>query len=431
MCIHALYCIFKMLSTRREVVIIGGGAAGCGSAIELAKNGWKVTLVEKNKLFSGSSSKSPGRMGLGFHYIDFKTSVMILRATIRFVKTFPGFRIGETLEWSHPIRHGRYFITKDSLFSASKILSVYEALKREYSKMVATDPSNMVFGNPKDFYRVLDPADYEKDVEIDNVVMAIETAEHLLDWSKFERHILQLIKDNDNITVDEHTELVDVKRLPGKDGRFLLIFRSGNERKCVTTDYVVNSTWCEIEKINSLAGFHNMPKSRTNRLKVLLEVRIPDFMFDVHSMFFCMGPFCMFSNLGNGKALISYAPETNIDMSTEVSMSSKMVRLLTEGPNNEEYRFYSKRIRDGATTFIPALKDAEITGLRFGIVQTHGTVNIHDIESPFHGRAYFGLRAEGAGWVSNPCMKLLYLIENGDITTNILEKHFKQDNNFE
>ena len=50
-----------------------------------------------------------------------------------------------------------------------------------------------------------------------------------------------------------------------------------------------------------------------------------------------------------------------------------------------------------------------------------------DPDSPVHTRAYFGVRSETAGWISNPSMKLIYLLENGDIVTNILEETFKQD----
>ena len=95
-----------MKTTRREVTVIGGGAGGCGSALALAECGWKVSLYEKNTLLSGTSGRTPGRLGLGFHYMDLQTSEMLLRATVRFVKTFPGFRIGETLPWSDSLRHG-------------------------------------------------------------------------------------------------------------------------------------------------------------------------------------------------------------------------------------------------------------------------------------------------------------------------------------
>lgn len=42
----------------RDIVVIGGGLAGMLTAFNLTKNGFKVTLVEANKLYSGVTSKT-------------------------------------------------------------------------------------------------------------------------------------------------------------------------------------------------------------------------------------------------------------------------------------------------------------------------------------------------------------------------------------
>ena len=108
----------------KTVAVIGGGAGGCGSSLALAERGWKVHLFEKNTIFSGTSGITCGRLGLGFHYIDLETSLKLMRATIRLVKTYPGHFVGENFPSSHPIRRGRYFITNDSLASPHDILEV-------------------------------------------------------------------------------------------------------------------------------------------------------------------------------------------------------------------------------------------------------------------------------------------------------------------
>ena len=417
-----------MTATLRTVLVIGGGAAGCASALALAKSGWQVHLFEKHTLFSGTSSKTAGRLGLGFHYIDLQTAVMLLQATIRFTKTFPGFRLGETLPWPHHLRHGRYFITKNSVASPAKILFVYESLKNIYEKMVKEDPSNMVFGPPEGFYRILEPKEYENDVDVNKIALGVETAEHLLDWKKYEKHVVRLVKSHENIFLHEHTELVDVKRAESdKQYRFILNFKCAKKMETICCDYVVNSTWHEIEKLNDLAGFPQHSVSRTNRLKALLHVRLPNSMIDCHSMFFCIGPFCMLSNLGDGTAYITYAPVTNVSMSTEVTISKEMSRLLSQGPSEQEFCMISQGILRGATSFIPGLENAEAISINFGIVQTHGSVDLQDVNSAVHKRAYFGVRSEGDGWISNPCMKLLYMLENGDIVADMLDEQFYQD----
>ena len=418
----------KMSASRRSVIVVGGGAAGCASALALAKNGWKVSSYEKNTLFSGTSSTTSGRLGLGFHYTDLETSAMLLRAAIRLVKTFPGFRVGENLPRSHPLRHGRYFVTKNSVVSPEKILVCYESLKQVYADIVKEDPSSMVFGRPEDFYRILKPIEYENEVDTSQVVLGIETSEHLLDWGKLQRYLEVCIRKNEHISIHENTELVNAKPLQDDaQSRFMLDFICGQEKKTVNCDYMVNSTWYEIEKFNNIAGFSKHPLPCTNRLKALLHVRLPISMYDSHSMFFCFGPFCKFSNLGDGTGLLTYAPVTNITNSSDVSISEKMYRLLEQGPSEKEFHSISQGIHRGTMAFIPEIANAKILGLRFGIVQTLGTVDLSDPNSPVHKRAYFGVGSETAGWISNPCMKLIYLLENGDIVTNILEETFNEN----
>ena len=52
-----------------DVVVIGGGIFGSCTAIELAKNGINVTLVEKNtQIMQGASLNNQNRLHLGYHY---------------------------------------------------------------------------------------------------------------------------------------------------------------------------------------------------------------------------------------------------------------------------------------------------------------------------------------------------------------------------
>lgn len=51
-----------------KIAIIGAGWYGCHLAICLIEHGHDIVIYEKNKIFSGSSSKNQNRLHLGFHY---------------------------------------------------------------------------------------------------------------------------------------------------------------------------------------------------------------------------------------------------------------------------------------------------------------------------------------------------------------------------
>ena len=242
---------------RKSIVIIGGGAGGCCTAIELAKTGlYNVSLLEKNQeLMRESSDATPGRLGLGFHYADKTTALHFLHVTVDFVKTYGRFRQEIGRNQSHPLRRGRYFIVKDSLVPARDILDTYEAIKQEYAKMVREDPSCEVFGLPKDIYRILDPDEFKADVEMEKIELGIETAEELLDWPRLREFIVdQLERKENRIFVLTNTNVVTVtpREFGGYDVDGVNTYHGGAVR--IYADFVVNASWYNISKFNKMLG---------------------------------------------------------------------------------------------------------------------------------------------------------------------------------
>ncbi len=53
-----------------DLLIIGGGATGCGIALDAATRGLKVALVEKNDFSEGTSSRSTKLVHGGVRYLE-------------------------------------------------------------------------------------------------------------------------------------------------------------------------------------------------------------------------------------------------------------------------------------------------------------------------------------------------------------------------
>lgn len=239
---------------RQNVAIIGGGVGGCCTALELAKTGqFNIYLLEKNhELMRESSDATPGRLGLGFHYSDKTTALHFLHVTVDFTKRYGQFRQEIGRNQSHPLRRGRYFVVKNSLVPIKHILDVYEAIKEEYTKMVRDDPSCEVFGPPEDIYRVLQPQEFEADVEMEKIEMGIETAEELLDWARLREFLIdQLEKKVNFIKVLRNTKAVMIR---AHDHGYVIdginIFHGGAVK--ISADLVVNASWYNISKFNNM-----------------------------------------------------------------------------------------------------------------------------------------------------------------------------------
>lgn len=426
-----------------RIVVIGGGIAGIGAALELAspKHGHHVYLLDKRKLGSGTSSKIPGRMGHGFHYFDIETAKAYLYESIRTQRKYPNFLIGSELPESDPIRHGRYFITKNSTQDPGAVRRVYEAIQQEYARLVAEDRRNKVFGDPDKFLRILKREEYAHQVNEELVAFAVETNEHLFNCKKFFEHIRGVIQKSRKITLIEDAEVFSINRGSARQSRFVVNFKNthrNNEKRAIQADIVVNSSLDQIEKLNNtLGGIYMEPDGRTNRLKCILTVKLPESLAKANSMFFCFGKHCMLSNLGNGTGMMTYADITNMEACTGIDLSPYASRLLNGEFSPEEYesikRQLGAKMLEGGTKYIPELANAEYLDVGFGIVQTKEAMTLDDLSNPKHGfniRDYDGVREELLGFVSNPGIKYFYFNRNGRKVAKIVDHELAESEFF-
>ncbi len=108
-----------------KIAVLGGGIGGTMAALDLSEKfpHLSIGIFEKNKeLLLGTSNCTPGRMGLGFHYVHPSSAITYLRQTINFVRRFynscPNLMVGQEFSTDHPLRNGRYYIVKNSSPSA-------------------------------------------------------------------------------------------------------------------------------------------------------------------------------------------------------------------------------------------------------------------------------------------------------------------------
>lgn len=413
--------------------VIGGGVAGVEAATRISETypDAQVVLFEKYRLLTGSSSRTPGRLGLGFHYAN-ETAFQILEASISVQRKYPGYLVGQDLPQAHPLRHGRYFVTKDSTKSFSEIIDFYHQLQAHYAELVAADPLNAVFGAPESFFRVLDPSEYADSVNMDLVVGAIETNEHLFNFDAFAQDMRQKFKKHPKIELYESTEIIDLKRrhIHGAACFELIAENTFSMSKIVyQADFVINSTWENIEYLNSKLDIPFQQGSRTNRLKAVVKIRLPLELQDAHSAFFCMGPFGMFSNLGNREGLITLAEITNLATSSELRITKEMERLINDNVDRYIKADLGYQILEGVKKYLPLLEKARVIDVRYGIVQTQGYLNIKSLASeaaPHHHRNYLGVREEMQGLISNPAVKLFNFVKNGDEVLFLIDRQLKR-----
>jgi hypothetical protein len=450
-----------------DIVVVGGGEAGCHTAIALAKEKtseglplYKITIIEKNKeLLLGTSRITPGRLGQGYHYSHIDTALTYLKESMSFMKKYPNCIVGKDFKKNHPLRRGRYVVMKESNPTPFKVWKVYQEIQKRYSDLVNTNCENKIWGEPNDFLKLLYLAGdqtwinagdlfqdtenstnkiaLEKIIDLKNVAFVVETQEELLDWQAYRKEVLNELTQFDNITVLTEMEAVKLLHMGGQN--FSIVCKNAdNELSYLNAHFPVICAWEHSEKIvrtlNITSDFKDVV---TNRLKCIVTIKLPPAMQDKNCYFFCMGPYAMFSNLGNGYGKITYAPITNrqkIDAAD--GLSNDMQDLLNKEHALDDKKLIANSILKGVQDFIPALSNIcsnDIVDIGFGIVKTMGSkdeINIYDPLGKIGERDYGWVRTHEVNngeaiIIENNAMKIVYGLKNAQETLQIIGERIK------
>lgn len=388
---------------------IGGGIAGLMSNYAMGKLYQKQLAADKNTprqefhIFEASSdvcSKTsgiiPGRNTLGFHYKDTKTALTCLKVALAFAQEFfteiDGlFRVDPTkTESTDPKRHGLYALLNadETIFPKEEILNTYRELRDYYESAIALHPDiKNIYGDSQNFHRLVDFAAFEKDrsqfadkVDVSHLQAAVVTAERLIDIPVLKRYLQRKLAEY-GVQIHYNHRVTSISA-DNKSGKYNLHFeKPGQTQKQeqaepFKTDFVANSAWEYADALFREAGFVGVPtKVRTNRVKVIGRFKLPDDHKDDPSVFFCMGEHAMFSNLGNGEALVTFAPVTNVMNSTDLIPPKQYRRYLKDGT----FAQAQDRSRKLANELEHGIKDDKVlSSLRLGMLFLRATASMKD-----------------------------------------------------
>lgn len=410
------------MQTRPRVAIVGGGVAGVASAIAIAEAGYAVSLFDTLPLLAGTSNNTPGRLGMGFHYATPHTAAMLFDTTIDLVRRYPRATLGRELPLGHPLRRAQYFVARDSLFGADEISAVHDMLTARYAEAWRRFGHTLPFGEPERFLRRMRVEEYRDYAHPDQVQMGVDTAEVLMDWAEIRTRLDTRVRASPHIDIHEGHEVKALDRRGefrwsvatlGPDGR-----THGFE-----AHIVINCAWQNIDAINTMAGLP-IQAGAVNRLKVLLRAKLPPRLRERSSMFFCMGPFAMFSNMNDGEGMMTYAPVTNISAAQagDAHALAQINRILRHGVDATESRRLTEALREGVARFIPAMREAEPVALKFGVVRTRGECDLWDKKSDVHHRDYTGVQADSADFITHAATKLIYFARNADQVVELVSQ---------
>jgi uncharacterized protein YaiL (DUF2058 family) len=311
----------------REVIVLGAGFAGLFTTKELLTRGWKVTLIDAFGILNNKSSSynQSYRMHLGAHYSNnLHTAIRCLHTAIVFVRKYPCILLGSDNP-SVPWRRGRYFAIPNSDSDIERIKNFCTQLQLEYERLVKKDPANKVFGEPEDFIKYLEKNDYtyiadpiqihENDAEIQKaVLLGIETPESQVNLPLLKKQLkgeLKQYQEKGKLKqLLEHT-VIDISAQQNSFNYTVIVKDLQGNLIYLTTPSLVNCTWQNIEKLDKkVKGWTD--NQCLLRLKASLVIDLPENLKEINTCIFIEGPHCSLTNLGDGTAVLTYEPVTNV-----------------------------------------------------------------------------------------------------------------------
>jgi hypothetical protein len=222
-----------------RIAVIGGGLFGCCIAIELAKSGYKVDLIEgQDDIMQQASKVNHNRIHLGYHYLrSIETAEQSLEGLLSFM-----FNFGNAVKYQ---------------------FSNYYAIAKHGSK---TSPEKFLeFCNNVGI-------SYDDDYPAADLLASSElqacfkVPEPVFDYGILKKVVAGYLNKS-NVVLSLNTLCVDVKKNP--DGRYSVRTNPGGEK---VYDVVVNASYINFNTINEWLGLE---------LKPLLyeQVVIPTFGF--------------------------------------------------------------------------------------------------------------------------------------------------------
>jgi len=246
-----------------KVAIIGGGIAGSSAALYLAKEGVEVELFEKKpSLIEGPPMCHLHAGGNLYREISINQCIQLLKESIDLVKLYPHAIDKRPTIIATPITD-----PDDPKNQIKKL----EILKNEYKKLVETDKSNEVLGNPEEYYKIYGKENLEqikkgiiKDKNDKWMVPFVENVdlkkikypvllvqEYGLNVFRISAMANLMLKKMKNAKLHLNTEVLNIE----KKDKFIVTFRQNGKIEKKEFDYLINSAGFESGKIDDDLGY--------------------------------------------------------------------------------------------------------------------------------------------------------------------------------
>lgn len=381
-----------------HVAVLGAGLQGACVALELARRGIDVALVDQDPLpLNRASLRNEGKIHLGLVYANapsLTTARLQLDGALTFRSSLARW-IGSAADGLTRSTPFHYLVARDSLRDRDAIARHYEAVQTLYEERRRIDPTVDYLGSrPERLYRSASLSDLAAVLRTEYFSAAFATAEVAIDPDDLAQRMRSALAAAPRIRFLPAHRVEAVARA---NGRFLVEGSGGEGPWRLVADQVVNATWESRRALDETLGVGSLG-DWVLRLRYRLIARVPPALRHIPSITMVLGPYGDVVLRPDGRAYLSWYPAGLRGWSVAPTPPSAW-QGPCRGERSAEADEVGAAILRGIDAWLPGIARSEPLTIDAGIIVAAGRTDIDDPASGLHERTRIGVTSS-AGYHS-------------------------------
>lgn len=392
---------------RTEVAVLGAGLQGVGVALELARRGHPVTLIEQDRIaVNRASLRNEGKIHLGLIYANdpsLATGFLQLDGALGF-RALVSRWVGPGVDWLSLSTPFHYLVAEDSVVGPDALAAHYAAIEARCLERLASDPELDYLGErPASLARRLSSVEIAEHFEASRFQAGFATAERAIDTDRLAAALRRAVAASPRVTFLPARRVRTIAR--ASDG-FAIAGDGAGGPWGIAARQVVNATWERRLALDAQVGIPP-PEHLLHRLKYRVIGRLPAELHGAPSVTMVLGRYGDVVVRPDGTAYLSWypaglrgwsdaiEPPADWDAACRGEVEPELARSLAETFLSE----LGARYR-GIARCVPIQVDA-------GTVVAIGHSDVDDRASALHGRSRIGVTSRGG----------YHTVDGGKLTT--------------
>ena len=375
--------------TRRRVAVLGAGIMGGSLAIELARRGVDVTIVDREDAPMAATSRwNEGKIHLGYLYgadPTLATARHLLPGGLLFGEHIRDL-IGDELDGHTTSGDDLYLVHRRSVVAPDAARATFDAI----SELIRQHPDAGRYLIDVSGARATELTPAELDgVAGPDIVAGFRVPERSVDTRWLADRLAGAVAAEPRVTLRLGTTVIGVEPRDGVEGPWRVHVDSGGDEEF---DLVVNALWNGRLPIDVTAGITPEPPwTHRYRLCVFARTGTPH---ELASAVVAVGPFGDVKNYNGTDFYFSWYPVGLVAEGDGIELDAPRL------PTGRDATVFVDRVRASLEEVLPGvsrvLDDAVDVAVRGGFVFARGAGALDDPRSGLHRRDRYGVQRRGS-----------------------------------